>query len=202
MSHEKEINKGFGNVRKKIGINLVINWLIPIVLVFILRHFLISDSTALAIAGIIPAVRTITLLFWHRRIDWIGIISVFGFIAAFLISNFLGGSALPLKLYHPVVTGIIGLVFLTSAIIRKPLLLYLLRIFKHMDNVEINNAKSLGKITLITGIIGFVFLFDAAAHIIMALSLSTETYLVMSKVVTIVIIAALLSVRLLASRSK
>jgi hypothetical protein len=195
MSHYKEINKRFGDVQKKLGINLVINWLIPIVLVIILRHFFVSDATALAIAGIIPAVRTITLLFWRRRIDWIGIISVFGFIVAFLISNFLGGSALPLKLYHPVVTGIIGLVFLISAVIRKPLLLYLLRIFKHIDNVGINDTKRLSKITLMTGIIGFVFLFDAAAHIVMALSLSTETYLIMSRVVTFVIIAALLSLR-------
>jgi hypothetical protein len=202
MSQEKEINRRFGNVRKKLGINLVINWLIPIVLVIILRRFLVSDATALAIAGTIPAVRTIALLLWRRRVDWIGVISVFGFIVAFSISTFLGGSALPLKLYHPVVTGIIGLVFLISAAMRKPMLLYLLRIFKHIDTIEINDSKRLGKITLITAMIGFVFLCDATAHIIMALSLPTETYLIMSRVVTFVIIAALLSLRWLAPRIK
>jgi len=94
-------------------------------------------------------------------------------------------------------------VFLISVVMRRPLLITLLRAFKHGDPERFSNPANHRKFTIFTAVFGFVFLVDAVVHIILALTLPTGTYLVMSRVVSLAIILAIVvSGRLIARRNK
>lgn len=200
MYQEKERNERISNVRNKMMKNLAISWLIPVVLVIILRKYFASDTVALGIAGVIPVVRTIFVLVWQRKIDWIGIFGIIGFGMALAVSILSGGSSLPLKLYRPIITGIIGLVLLCSVVVRKPLMGIIIKRFAPDGRERFNRPGSLKKFTYITLFLGIIFVLDAAVHIIMALTLSTVEYLSMSRVVTIAGIAVLVLVRMYFTR--
>lgn len=79
------MNQRLNKVRKKLWINLAVNWFIPLVLVILLRSIYSNDAVALAIAGAIPAVRTLTILIWRRRVDWIGVLGVLGLTIGFTV---------------------------------------------------------------------------------------------------------------------
>lgn len=202
MSYTKEMRFGFSNVRKKLILELVINWLLPLGFYWLMRSFIASDSISLTAAGAIPAVRVIIHLVIRRRIDWIGAASVLVFAVAVAISSLLGGSSLPLKLYRPVITGTIGIAFLFSAIIKRPLLMLFIRSIKNRITDKLTGTMNIRKITIITAVVGLVFLCDAAAHIIMALTLPTGTFLVSSRIVTFTLIAVLIGVRMFARRQR
>lgn len=140
---------------------------------------------------------------WRRRVDWIGVLGVLGFAGAFAVSALSGGSSLPLKIYRPVLTGTIGLVFLFSVVMKSPLLITLLWAFKHGDPERFSNPANHRKFTIFTAVFGFVFLVDAVVHIILALTLPTGTYLVMSRVVTWAgILVMVVSGKLIVRRNK
>ncbi len=202
MSGTEEANQRLSDVRKKLGLGLIISWIVPLVMVMLLRRLLGNDAIALAVAGAFPAVWTIVLLVRRGRVDWIGVTGVLGFAGAFAASAFLGGGSLPYKVYRPVGTGVIGLVFLISGVIRRPLVLSLARSFAS-KNPEISSRLERAwstpagrrKFSFITAVMGFVFLVDSVVHIIMALTLPTVTYLVMSRVVTVAGLVILLGAR-------
>lgn len=202
MYQNEEINQRIRKAQKKLIPSLVFSLIIPLVVVILLRDNYTNDANALAIAGVIPIVRTIALWAWRRRIDWIGLMGAIGFAASFAATVLLGGSSLPLKLYHPIVTGVIGLAFTISAIMRKPLLLSLVRNFKHFDHESFRSPEKQKKITVMTAVIGLVLIGEAIAHIIMAITLPTTTYLVMSRMVTMLMVVILVGVRFIAQRNK
>ncbi len=183
-----KMTQHYNKIRKKLATNLVVDWLIPVLLVMLLRLFFVNDAIALAIASIIPVVRSLTLWIRYKRVNWIGVFGIFGFAIAFSISLLSGMSSLPLKLYHPIITGIIGLILLVSVIIRKPLLLIIIRTIKRDELVRINNHDIDKKLAIFTGFLGIMFLIDSFIHIMLALTLSTVMYLTASKGVTIVIL--------------
>lgn len=191
MSTIEKMNQGFHGARKKLFQSLAVDWLLPMVLVILLRGIFKSDTGALAIAGVIPVVRTIAIWIQRRRIDWIGILGALGFAMALFVTVLFGGSSLPLKLYHPVVTGIIGLAFLISAAVRRPLFIIILRVFKQGDQERFKSASSRKKFTIITAVFGLIFLVDAVIHIVMALTLPTVAFLAMSRVVTLICVMAI-----------
>jgi hypothetical protein len=145
--------------KQKLGINLAIYWFVPLILVIVLRGTY-GDTMALAIAGSIPVLKTIVMLVWSRRVDWIGVLSVLGFAAAFVISTLMGGSSLVLKLYHPIITGIIGLSLLGSVVIGRPLIIIVLQLMKRGDPERLSNPESRKRFTIITAGLGLVFLVD------------------------------------------
>ncbi|MDP4144092.1 MAG: VC0807 family protein [Bacillota bacterium] len=184
MYQGKEMNKQLSKIRKKLAINLIINWLVPLVLVMALHSYFKNDAVILAIAGAIPAIRTLVLLIWRRKVDWIGVLGTLGFGAAFTISMLSGGSALPMKLYHPIVTGILGLIFLGSAAVRKPLLIIIMTLLKHKSAEELGKPEVYKKLNMLSILLGFILFIEASIHIVMAFTLSTVTYLYMSRIVT------------------
>jgi len=101
-----------------------------------------------------------------------------------------------------VITGVAGLAFLISVVIGRPLLLSLSRAFmaKNPELASTFNGTSGDParrrgMTIMTTVVGFTLLADGVAHIIMALTLPTVTFLVMSRVVTVAEIAVFLGAR-------
>lgn len=188
--------------RKKIGTSIIVNWLAPLVLVIVLRNLFTNDAIPLAIAGAVPVFYTITLLVLRRKVEWIGMLGVLGFILAFIVSVLTGGSSLSFKLYHPLVTGAIGLIFLGSVIIGNPLMLVILKVLKKNGIGKSDIPESRRRATVITVILGLVFIIDAAIHIIMALTLPTVAYLSMSRIVTLIGVIVLVSAAKLVARKR
>ncbi len=191
MAQKEQINPHIYGMQAKLVKKLIINWLFPLLLYLLLRTFFSNDTIPLAIAGIIPAIWTIILWLWRRQINWIGLFAIIGLFIAIVVSALSGGSSLPLKLYHPLIAGIAGFIFLISVIIKRPLLTLLLRKFRVGDPERFNNPSINKKVTLVTGVIGAILLADALIHIIIALTLTTGTYLFMSRVVTIAFLVIL-----------
>jgi len=202
MSQMKDMNQRIHKLKKRLGISLVINWLVPIIIYTVLRYFITDDTVTFAIVIAIPVVRTIFMFVLRHRIDWIGVFGIFGFAIALVISAFSGGSSLPLKLYHPILTGTLGVIFLISVIIKKPLLLPVLKFFKPGNLEQLDNPTFHNRLAMMSLVLGLLLLIDSIVHIVMALTLPTGTYLGISKLVTIAILVIVVGLRWLSSRRK
>lgn len=201
MSQAEKMNQRLGEIRKRLALSLAVNGLVPLALYVLVHPLFANDAIALAIAGTVPAIRTLVVWVIRRRIDWIGALAVLGFALAFAVSALLNGNALLLKVHGSLLTGTIGLVLLVSAVIGRPLLFPLMQVFAR-NNPELsnapgkraNNTESSKRITLVTALIGLVLLVDAIAHIILALTLPTSTFLALSRVTNWVVLGGGLAI--------
>jgi hypothetical protein len=192
---QREANQRLRQARSKFILSLVINGIVPLVVYTLVHPLLANDASALAIAGAVPAARTVTLWLWRRRVDWIGVYAIVGFAIACAAAALSGGNSFLLKVHGSLLTGTIGLVCLISVIIGQPVLLPVLQAFSQSDRTPSSggatgssNAASRRSSAIVTAVIGCTFLADAAAHIVLALTVPTGTFLVMSRVVTWAII--------------
>lgn len=191
MFHQEQMNQHFHGMLKKLIPKLIVNWQVPLLVYMLLSNTFSNDTTALAVAGVIPALWTIVLWLWHRQVNWIGVITILGLSMAIAVSALSGGGSLPLKLYHPMIAGTAGLIFLISVVIRKPLMIVLLKRFKVGDPERFESPAINRKVTIVTAVFGSLLLLDAIIHAIMALTISTGTYLIMSRIVMIAMVAIL-----------
>ncbi|MGZ6388093.1 MAG: VC0807 family protein [Ktedonobacterales bacterium] len=158
---------------------LIVNFICAPVAYMLLRPQVNSDAIALAIAGAVPIAWTIAFLASRRRFDPIGALAVVGFGVALLVSAFTGGSPLPLKLHWEfLLTGAIGLAFLVSVALRRPLLPVVLRLLGRGSTVSSRSPNA------VTTLIGATLLLAAVTHVFLALTLPTATYLLASRVVS------------------
>lgn len=188
---QREVNQRLRQLRSKVFLSLVINGIIPLVVYTLVHPLLANDASALAIAGAVPAARTVTLWLWRRHVDWIGVYAIAGFAIACAAAALSGGNSFLLKAHGSLLTGTIGLVCLISVIIGQPVLLPILQAFSPSDGTPSSsgatgsrNAATRRSSTIITIVIGCAFLADAVAHVMLALTVATATFLIMSRVVT------------------
>ena len=106
-------------------VGVLVNFLLPF-LIYRATHRALGDVYALIAASIPPMGRTILQLARHRRVDALSLIVLAG-IALSLIAFFGGGGAKALQLREHLVAAVIGLAFLGSAAIGKPLIYQLAR---------------------------------------------------------------------------
>ncbi|MBL4931737.1 VC0807 family protein [Clostridium paridis] len=178
--------------KKRLIMSLGINMLVPFVLYMLLSKVFTTETIPLAIASAFPTIRTTILFLWKGKIDWIGIVVAFGIIVAVISSIIFGGATLPLKLVHPIIFSIIGIAFIISVLIGKPLIVYIIK-FLNKGNAELIKSKhDYKKFNLITGVYGGIFLVGSIIHIALAIILPTSTYLVISHFISWGTIAALI----------
>ena len=197
MSQIENSNQTLGVMRKKLAMSLAINGLVPVALYALLRTLFANDVTALAIAGAVPAVRTLAVWIIRRRIDWISALAVLGFAIAFAVALLTDGDTLLFKVHGSLLTGGIGIVLLLSAVIGKPLLSPIMQALgrnnHELSNVPTarpSNPESTKRIMQVTALIGLVLLIDAVTHIILALTLPTSIFLPLSRVINWVILSS------------
>ena len=163
--------------------------LIPLGVYYAVRHQVHGDATALAIAGI-PAAGWVGLTWLRRRkLDPIGAVVLFGFIAGLLISAALGGNAFVLKVRDSVFTGLFGIACLASIrFLPRPLMFYIGRALSAgEDPVKMQTYDQLWEIeparrvfAIITMVWGFGLMSEAAIRITMAAVLPTGEFLAAS----------------------
>jgi len=165
-------------------VGLAISYLVPLIVYFVLRPHVASDTEALAIAWFIPVVWTLGSSLWLRRLNVFSLLGVVAYGIALAISIFFGAGALPLKLHHAVVAGVVGLVCLVSVAIGKPIFLLFTRRYvkksEYASQMEgaLENPRLVKRLTNVTLIIGIACLADAVLVTALALFLSTSAFLI------------------------
>ncbi len=184
-------------------VSVLISGLAPVLSYFLLRPHVESDVAALAIAWFIPVVWTLISSLWRRRLNVLGMLGVAAYGIALGFSIFSSAGTLPLKLHHAVVGGLIGLVFLGSVAIGKPILLIIARRVANNSsqqaaiNRRLDSSSVRQSMTRLTQYIGVVALVDAALQAVLALSLSTSSFLIATTVVHFAVVAGAVALALL-----
>jgi len=199
MTQHEDIHKTY---RKKLwGLiaTFAVDWLIPLPVYFALLSYT-NVITALAAASAIPVVHTLALFAWRRQVNWLGVLAIIGF-AGGLMTALLGGGVLSLKIYGSVITAALGAVFLLSAAVKRPFLVAIVNSLNIGDPQRFEKPLVRRRATVITIGFGVVFLYDAITHVVLALTLPTDTYVVADRVITLgTIILLVLVVRVVMLR--
>jgi len=165
---------------------LLINGLAPY-LIFIALKGQLSDFMALILSALPPLLESLWTLGRRRRLDVMATL-VLGGIALGLILMLVGGNARLLLVRESLVTGVIGLAFLGTLLLRRPLVFYLARemaVGSDPDGIALWEShwqrrgfrKGMQVMTLAWGA-GLAL--EAALRVDMAETLSTETFLAAS----------------------
>lgn len=172
---------------------------IPLAVYYSVRHHVHGDATALMIAGA-PAAAWVTFEWARkRRLDPIGCITLFGFVAGVAASFLLGGSAFVLKVRDSAFTCLFGLVCLASLTRSKPLMFFVGRALSAGDNPEKVQAyedlwtmpTAPRTFRVITVVWGFGLLAEGSARVVLAALLPTGTFLAVSPVLAAVMIGGM-----------
>ncbi|WP_147397459.1 VC0807 family protein [Amycolatopsis panacis] len=168
---------------RRMAPSLVVNAVVPLALYLVLRTP-VGEVPALAIGASVPLLVTVGELAVRRRIDPIGVVSIAGFTVLLVVLVLSGGSELVLKLRDTLLTGPVGIVFLGSALIGKPLLPVLMR-FAGKRGAEsegrLTGAARQRALTVLTALIGGMLVLHALVILMLALLLPTATFLTVSQ---------------------
>jgi hypothetical protein len=173
---------------------------LPLLVFFALLAALGNATGALAITDGIPLVWLLAYGIWRRKIEPIGLIALAVFALALVLSIAFGGSALPLELRRAVFPGTVGLACLVSLAVHRPLLVIAAERARRARGHETDGRTNLDSpgarrsLATLTAIIGVTGVADAAAQVILALTLSTTHFVVVARIASYVIIGGGVSV--------
>lgn len=172
---------------------------VPLAVYYLVRSHVGGDAPALMIAGC-PAAAWVALQ-WarQRRIDPIGSVVLFGFVAGLVASVLLGDSAFVLKVRDSAFTALFGLVALGSLARPRPLMFYFGRALSAgNDPAKLAAYDQLWEMPtapvtfrVITSVWGVGLLAEASARVILAVVLPTGPFLAVSPVLSGVVFGGL-----------
>jgi len=174
----------------KIAVEATVNFILPYI-IFAFAQPQYGDVEALILSSVPPILWSIVEFAWHRRIDALSMLVLLGIVLS-LAAVAGGGSARFLQLREKLVTVIIGLVFLGSALIGKPLIYQLARaqMVRNSSN-ELEEFEALRSnkyfrrtMMVLTVVWGLGLLVDAATSIALVYTLSIKTYLAVNPFVS------------------
>ncbi len=165
---------------------LLINGLAPY-LIFAVLKGQVSDFLALVLSAVPPLLESLWTLIRRRRLDVMAAL-VLGGIALGLILMMIGGEARLLLVRESLVTGLIGLVFLGSLLLRRPLIFYLARemsVGSDADAIALWDRRWQRRsfrngMQIMTLAWGAGLALEAALRVDMAETLSIQTFLAVS----------------------
>jgi len=169
-------------------IEAVVNFILPFA-IFSYAEGPFGDVRALLLSSVPPILWSVIEFARHRRLDALSVLVVGG-IALSLLAMLGGGGAKFLQLREKLVTGVIGLVFLGSAAIRKPLIYELARAsMRRKSEGEAQAFEALQAhagfrrtMTLMTLVWGFGLIADVAVSVILVFTLSIREYLIVNPI--------------------
>ncbi len=167
--------------------NLLLTWLVPVATYELISPHVSSDLVALSISAAIPALVTVGTFVFRRKVNVIGLIAVVGFAIGLAVSLFTGGNELAIKLQDPALTGAIGLAFLLSVVLGRPLFLMVERLRRRTTAAVTPAVRH--RANVLSGLIGATLLVYAIVLTILALTLPTGTFLALSRPIGLPILA-------------
>jgi hypothetical protein len=157
---------------------LVISFIVPLLSYDLIRPHVGSSAMALALAGAIPVAYTLGILVVRRRLSPIGVVGAVSFGIGVLISWASGGNTLALELQDPALFGAIGIAFLVSVAIGRPLHPVVLRLLGRSDPryTDIASRAEHRTSMVITAILGVTLLAHSVAVAVLALTQPVSTF--------------------------
>ena len=174
---------------RNIAVEILVNIVLPY-LIYVKAEPRLGSVRALLAASVPPILWSGIEFARKRRIDAVSLLVLAGIVLS-LLAFFGGGSARFLQLRENLVTGLIGLVFLVSAAMGRPLIYQLAHAGKlREDPVEAARFESLRdnprfrrNMTIMTLVWGFGLLAQTAVACLLVFSLSIPRYLIVSPIV-------------------
>jgi intracellular septation protein A len=177
---------------RKNGAHVLVEALVNFILPFVIYSYAedrLGDVRALLASSVPPILWSLVEFARHRRLDALSVLVVSG-IALSLLAMLGGGGARFLQLREKLVTAIIGLVFVGSALIRKPLIYELARAtMRRKSEDEAQQFEALQvhagfrrTMTVMTLVWGFGLLIDAAVSVVLVFVLSIREYLIVNPI--------------------
>jgi hypothetical protein len=165
------------------------------------HHSGLSDASSLATATIVPALWVVGNWAWRRRLDVIPGLALIGITVGLIGVVALHGSEIVLKMRESLITGVFGIVFLTSLLVSdRPIIYHLGRAiasgqgggsradFETLWGEE-NARRVIRRLTLVWGI---ALTGEAVLRTILALTVPTGTFLALAPVIGWVIIGSMM----------
>ena len=177
---------------RKNGGHLLVEALVNFVLPFAIFHYAepsLGDVGALLASSVPPILWSLVEFLRHRRLDALSVLVVSG-IALSLLAMLGGGGARFLQLREKLVTGVIGLAFVGSAVIGKPLIYELARAtMRRKSEVEAQEFEALQvhagfrrTMMVMTWVWGLGLLADVAVASVLVFALSIREYLLVNPI--------------------
>jgi len=166
----------------------LVNFILPFV-IYSYAEGRLGDVRALLASSVPPILWSLVEFARHRRLDALSVLVVSG-IALSLLAMIGGGGVRFLQLREKLVTGIIGLVFVGSALIRKPLIYELARAtMRRKSEDEAQEFEALQvhagfrrTMMVMTLVWGFGLLIDVAVSVVLVSVLSIREYLIVNPI--------------------
>jgi hypothetical protein len=175
------------------ALTIVLNIVVPFVVYALVRPRVGSDALALAIGASIPVAVTAVGFVVRRRLDPVGVAAILSAAVAFIVLLLTGDNPLALKLQDALITGPLGLVGLVSVLVRRPLLEYVRRLTAARGQrapSALRGAALQHAMSVLTALIGGTLLAHAVLMVVLALTMSTTTFLGVGRAAGWVLIAA------------
>jgi len=175
------------------GAHVLVEALVNFILPFAIYSYAeapLGDVRALLASSAPPIAWSLVEFARHRRVDALSVLVVAGIVLS-LLAMIGGGGAKFLQLRENLVTGIIGLVFLGSALIGKPLIYQLARAsMRRKSEDEAQEFEALQvhagfrrTMTVMTLVWGLGLLANVAVSVALVFALSIRAYLIVSPIV-------------------
>ncbi|MES2055960.1 MAG: VC0807 family protein [Pseudomonadota bacterium] len=177
---------------RKNGVRILLEALVNFILPFAIYHYLeapLGAVRALLASSVPPILWSLVEFARHRRVDALSLLVVSG-IALSLLAMLGGGGVQWLQLREKLVTGAIGLAFLGSALIGRPLIYQLARAsMRRKSEAEAQQFEALQvhagfrrTMTIMTLVWGLGLLTDVAISVVLVFTLSIREYLIVNPV--------------------
>ena len=168
----------------------MVNFILPFA-IYTYAEAPLGEVRALLVSSGPPILWSVVEFARHRRLDALSVLVVSG-IALSLLAMLGGGGAKFLQMREKLVTGVIGLVFLGSALIGKPLIYELARASmrrksegeaQRFEALQVN-AGFRRTMTLMTLVWGMGLLADVAISVALVFTLSIREYLIVNPIIS------------------
>lgn len=180
-------------LRRNAGTVLVealVNFILPY-LIYSYAEASYGEVNALLLSSAPPILWSLVEFARHRRIDAVSVLVVSGILLS-LLAMLGGGGPQFLQLREKLVTGVIGLVFVGSALIRRPLIYELARAsMRRKSSEEAEQFEALNihagfrrTMTVMTLVWGLGLLADVAVSVMMVFTISIREYLIVNPFVS------------------
>lgn len=195
-----ELNRAMVPSVRALAPQLLIAGVLPVVAYALLRPHVSSDTVALATVMVFPLGEIGFERLRHGRLEPIGMIALIGIGLGLIGAVALHGSALLLKVRDSMVTGVFGLVCLLSLAARRPVMFFLGRSFAAgTDAAKMAEFDELWTLPTVprrfrfaTTVWGIALVSEAVVRTVLALSVPTQDFLVVSQIVNWSVLGGLL----------
>lgn len=179
--------------------SLVGGAVVPLVVYYAVRGQVHGDAPALMIAGAPAASWVLVEWIRKRRVDPIGLIVLFGFVAGIIASVALGGSAFVLKVRDSAFTALFGAACLVSLTWRRPAMFFVGRALSAGNDPEKLRAydelyempTAPRTFAMITASWGAGLMVEAGLRVLLAVTMPTGLFLAASPLLAAIVFGGL-----------